>query len=68
MGERLIHMLNDPKTSFSTQSRYMLDYEKILRETIADMENDSEDLHPDKSDRIAKLKDLLTDLKALQMA
>ena len=65
MGERLIHMLNDPKTSFSTQSRYMLDYQKIPRETIADIENDLEDLNPDKLDRIAKLERLLTDLKAL---
>ena len=64
MSKRLIETLNDPKATISAKSRSMVDCQNLLRKTIADMENDLEDLHPDKSDRIAKLERALADLKS----
>lgn len=66
IGKRLIETLNDPKTSILTRSNLMLDYKRLLKETITEMENDLEDDHPDKSDRISKLERLLTDLADLK--
>ena len=65
VGKRLIDMLHDPKINRATQSLAMVNYQNLLRKTITEMESDFDDLRPDKSDRIAKLKKALADLKAL---